>query len=209
MKSLFIISLIICFFEINAVRNECHEYKPSQDIKECIGKETGIPHLGCCGLNTILPTGQTKACAPFGNTKASKELLKEMSDVVKEKAGFTLDFQCSSQNDEIKGTCDEFYGIAVSDPSDCLKLTTPVEKNTTCCGLKGKTVYNQYGVNIELASSACLPLPKDENERDEYIKNFFNQSEWKMILEYYTCGNENHFNKLVLIASVYLMLLLL
>ena len=84
-----------------------------------------------------------------------------------------------------------------------------MEKNTTCCGLKGKSVYNQYGVNIELTTNACLPFPNDENERDEYIKNFFNQSEWKMVLESYTCGNKNHFNKLSLIAFIYLVFLLL
>ena len=87
MKSLFIISLIICFFEINAVRDECYEYKPSQDIKECIGKETGMPHFSCCGFNMRLPTEQIKTCAPFGNTKASKELLEEMTYAAKEKAG--------------------------------------------------------------------------------------------------------------------------
>ena len=34
-----------------------------------------------------LPTEQIKTCAPFGNTKASKELLEEMTDAAKEKAG--------------------------------------------------------------------------------------------------------------------------
>ena len=202
MKSLFIIFLIICFFGINSVRNECHEYRPSQDIKERIEKETGIFHFGCCGLNKILPTSQNKAFVPFGNTKAWKELLEEMSEVAKEKAGFTLDFQCSSQNDEIKGICDEFYGITISNASDCFKLTTPVEKDTTFCGLKGKNVYAQNDVNIGLTSCGCMPYPYNENERDEYIKNVL--SKWKIILESYIGGNENDFNKLLLIAFIYL-----
>ena len=55
MKSLFIISLIVCFFEINAVFDECSEYRPVNDIKECIGKETLKPHFGCCGQSIINP----------------------------------------------------------------------------------------------------------------------------------------------------------
>ena len=218
MKFLIIISLFLCIIKINTIDDECSRYKQVKDIKECIDKKTGMAHYGCCGYSMIISTQLTTSCLTVPNTKASKETYNKISEIVKDKAKLILDIDCSDKNDEIKGTCAEFYGISVSSPNSCLKLTTPKSDGTTCCGVRGKTVYNEYGVNFELPSVGCFALPNDEKQREKYIQQLIDQSQGRMKFEGYNCvyddnypeddGSENHFKKLFLNIFIYSMLLL-
>ena len=53
----------------------------------------------------ITSTQQSKGCQVLPNTNGSKEMYNKISEIVKDKAGVTIDFECSEKNDEIKGTC--------------------------------------------------------------------------------------------------------
>lgn len=201
MKFLFVIIVSICIFLIKAQDDQCSSFQP-KSVSECIDKQTGYPHFGCCGINII----NEYSCLPFGNTEASRAVLDKISGVMKEKQ-VVFDYKCPNKNDEIKGTCDEFFGVFVSNQNDCLKLTTP-SKNTSCCGLRGKFVYNDYNVTFEIPQTICLPLSTDKAQREEYINDLINRTEGRMKFEGYTCGNENYFKQLLLIVYTFAMLIL-
>ena len=202
MESLFIIILSICIFRIGSNEESCHSFQPKA-ISECISKETGQSHFGCCGLNVI----NEPICVPFGNTKASRDVLEKMSEVFKEQH-VSFDYQCPNKDDEIKGTCEEFLGVFVNDKNQCLKLTTPL-KNTTCCGIKGKFAYNDYGVKFEIPQTICVPLSINKAEQEAFINEMIKRSEGRMKFEEYTCGYDNYFKNLFLIAYIFAMLILI
>ena len=171
-------------------------------MSECTTRDSGSPHFGCCGINI----GDENSCMPFGNTEASRAVLNKISRVMKENK-VDFDYQCPNKDDEIKGKCEEFFGVFVNNPNDCLKLTTP-SKNTSCCGLRGKFVYNDYNVIVVIPQTVCLPLSSDKAEREEFIQKLMNQSEGRMKFDDYTCGNENCFKQLLLIVYIFAMLIL-
>ena len=144
---------------------------------------------------------------PLGNTKASREVLEKMGEVCREKQ-VPFDYQCPNKEDEIKGTCEEFLGIFVNDKNQCLKLTTPT-KNTTCCGIEGKYVYNDFNVSVEISESVCAPLSTNKAEQEAFINEMVKRSEGRMKFVGYTCGNENYFKNLFLIVYIFAMLILI
>ena len=203
MKSLSIIALLIIFCEIKAQDDECFKYEPVSNIGECIGKQTGRPHYGCCGLNITTPKKYNSMCIPVGNTRASRDVFKIAQEIAAKRLNGTLDFKCSNQEDEIKGNCDDFLGVMVNDKKDCLKLT---ELNNTkvCCGLKANIDISEQGSLIP--TNICLGLPKDKNQRDEYIKQLENGTEGMMKIDEYTCDNGYlYLIKLIYICSLFLL----
>ena len=200
MKFLFVIIVSICIFLIKA-DNVCGSTEP-KSMSECIARESGNPHLGCCGINI----GGENSCMPFGNTEASRAVLNKISRVMKENK-VDFDYQCPNKDDEIKGKCEEFFGVFVNNPNDCLKLAT-LSNNTSCCGLRGKFVYNDYNVIVVIPQTVCLPLSTNKAEREETIQEMIKRAEGRMKFDDYTCGNENCFKQLLLIVYIFAMLIL-
>ena len=99
-----------------------------------------------------------------------------------------MELICPDKYDEIKGTCDEFYGFMVDDKNKCLQLSVNDDSTdkgsnlATCCGIKiryeQKIDWFPYVNNTKI----CIPLLKDKELRDKTLK--------EIIESYNTIGSE-------------------
>ena len=109
---------------------------------------------------------------------------------------------CPSQEDEIKGTCQEFLSIMVNDQKDCLNLTQS-DKEKGCCGLKVKQKISEAG--DEFAANLCYELPNDKTKREEEIKKMDDQTQGKVKIENYLCSSE--YLNLIMLTFIYSLFL--
>jgi len=200
MKSLLIIALLFFVSEIKAINDECTG--TVSDINQCIGKPTGRAHMGCCGLSTITKDSTTNICFAIGNTKAARETFKTLYEEEAKKFNATVNMVCPTQEDEIKGTCQEFLSIMVNDQKDCLKLTQS-DKEKGCCGLKVKQKISEAG--DEFAANLCYELPNDKTKREEEIKKMDDQTQGKVKIENYLCSSE--YLNLIMLIFIYSLFL--
>ena len=207
MKSLFIIVLLVFVCEIKTRDDQCTEYEPVDNIRECIGKSTGKAHYGCCGLSIKEKERERvllSRCLSIPNTKAARDWSNETLETRAKAENVTVDLQCSSQEDEIKGTCEDFADIMVNSINDCIKLTE--SNNTlTCCGLKAR---QKLGKDDDIIMNFCLGLPINKNERDKFIKEIGDSSSGNFIIDEYICGNDYYSKKFILIICICSMILL-
>ena len=200
MKSLLIIALLFFVSEIKAINDECTG--TVSDINQCIGKPTGRAHMGCCGLSMIAKDSTTNICFAIGNTKAARETFKTLYEEQAKKFNATVNMVCPTQEDEIKGTCQEFQSILVNDQKDCIKLTQS-DKEKSCCGLRVKQnateQFDEFGGNL------CYELPNDKTKREEEIKKMEDQTQGKVKIENYLCSSE--YLNLIMLTFIYSLFL--
>ena len=202
MKSLLIITLLFFVSEIKAIDDQCTG--TISDINQCIGKPTGQAHYACCGLSMTTQSATQNLCISIPNTKAAWEISKKQFEEQAKKTNATVNMVFPSQEDEIKGTCEEFKTIMVNDQKDCIKLTQS-DKEKGCCGLKVKQKTSEAG--DELISNLCYELPNDKTKREEEIKKMEDQTQGKMKIENYLCSSE--YLNLIMLTFIYSLFLVL
>ena len=186
MRALSILALLIFICEIKTIEYECENYIPKSNIDECLAKETGYPHYGCCGLSiTSFGNYKRNLCLSVPNTKAGKDFYKSAQELSTEQAGSKLEMVCPENDDKIKGTCEEFVGIMVNDPKECTKLKAKGRKS--CCGLKARGKYNGQGVSFEKPIYTCLELPPSKQLRDSTIEEMKSKANEYYSIDGYVC----------------------
>ena len=204
MRALSILALLIFICEIKTIEYECENYIPKSNISECLAKETGYPHYGCCGLSITTENGTNLTCTPIPKTRASRDNIKLALETEAKHYKATIDFKCNDDEDEIKGTCDEFDLIMMNAQIDCLKLSES-NKEKKCCGLKITQTIDEQG--DKLSAYLCMGLPTDEKERKGYMKRVEEEGEGIVTIDNYTCEGEYYFKNLIIIICIFSMLL--
>jgi len=197
MKSLLIITLLFFVSEIKAIDDQC-TFASISDINECLEKPTGKAHYGCCGLSMKRENFTNKHCFAVGNTKAAREAFKKEH----EEPNSTVNIVCPPQEDEIKGTCEEFLSILVNEQKDCIKLTQS-DKEKSCCGLR--IIDKSGGEDEQMIRNMCYELSKDKTKKEEEIKKIEDETEGKVKIENYLCSSE--YLNLIMLTFIYSLLL--
>ena len=202
MKSLLIITLLFFISEIKAIDAQC--FGTISDINECIKKPTGMAHYGCCGVSTTRQSSTQNVCTSIPNTKAHREAFKKQFEEDAKRTNATIEMICPSQEDEIKGTCEEFKSIMVNEQKDCIKLTQ-FDKEKGCCGLKIRQKTSEEGK--DLISNLCFELPNDKTKREEEIKKMEDETQGRMKVDDYLCSSE--YLNLIMLTFIYSLFLVL
>lgn len=109
--ALLIFSILFCHY--NALTDHCASYEV-KDIKECLSKDSQLKHFSCCGLKKIYKSGRTDAvCQAVGNTKSSRDNFKSSQEIARKGFDFTIETECPTNIDEIKGSCQEFKDVNI------------------------------------------------------------------------------------------------
>ena len=204
MRTLLILLLLIFICEIKAIEYECENYSPKNNITECLTKETGYPHYGCCGLNITTENGTNLTCTPIPKTRASRNNIKSALETEAKHYNALVDLQCTNDEDEIKGTCDEFQLVMVNEQTQCFKLSE-ADNEKKCCGIKITQIYDEQ--DDKISGYLCMGLPIDEKERKGYLKRVVEEGEGKVTIDDYKCEGGYYFKNLVVIISIFSMLL--
>lgn len=164
--ALLVFSLFSCHY--NELTDHCLNYMVKEP-NECLKKDSKIKHISCCGLKKIYKNGDVKIeCHAVGNTKASKDNFKLITQEIASKSDYTVEIECPATIDEIKGTCQEFSEISIDNQNQCFGLSV---NNTekSCCGFKADIV-NPGGISATLSEIQCYELSKDAKKRQEETK---------------------------------------
>ena len=114
--------------------------------------------------------------------------MKEIWELQAKVSGGTSDFQCPEKNVPVRGYCEDFIGIMVDDPKQCIKLRVKQTKDRkTCCGLKTRTYINEQNIVYNKTLYSCRGLSINKKQRDEFIKELDNKYGKYTNIEGYFC----------------------